>query len=616
MTTTCYRICALFVLSLNALVVQAFQPDTLFLNGSEVKTNLLPTTKVFSTSSYLSPSQALETINQQGKTITHATIGFTRETYWGAFIIKNSSQKNLTYILELESPQIDCLQVYTFSPLTIAQWALTGDAFPFHYRMIPHRNYVFPIALLPGEQKSFLLKIEKRNSSLNFPLHLWSEAAFYQNDAIENLGYGLYFGLILLCALYSILVFGFLRSPIYLWYFIWVVSSGLFVSTALGFSQQFLYPNAHDANSIFRVIIQVINLVAFLKFSQKFLQMETYTPRLGNAIHYIALFITAITLPVPFKPAIYYEYSHILLPFLNWLMVATLILIVSSAVKSFKHQRVIIIYYFAAFSALIAGAFCVVGIEFGVFAAEDFSINPFLAGSSLEYLIFSVGITYQIKKVFDERNNLTLKFAQQQKELLKAYVDGVEKERERISRELHDDIGSRLSTLNRFVTIEQSDTNLKLQEQIEHLCEDVRNMSHQLAPASLKMTGLKSKVFELATELEERKNIKVDIQFYDFPETLNEEQTIHLYRILQEAFNNIAKHADASLVDLQFFGHDDELVVTLEDNGKGFKASTTNGIGVQNMQARAASIQGVLEISSQPGKGTQLLLRVPRTNKT
>jgi signal transduction histidine kinase len=612
MTTIFYKILVGLGLCCVVLQGQGRQADTLFLHTEvDRKINLLPALRVFSTPQYLSPEKALEQIQVQGKTLPEASVGFTRDTYWATLTLKNSSTSHLSSIIEINSPQIDCLQVYTYSALKIIPWALTGDKFPFHQRLIPHRNFAFPMVLAPGESKSLLLKIEKRNSSLSFPIYLWNQTAFHQNDYTENIGYGLYFGLILLCALYSILTFGFLRNSIYFWYFVWITSSGVFVFTALGFSHQFLYPSANDFNSIFRVIIQVINLIAFLKFSQKFLRMERFTPKTDSVLHYTILFLVALAIPVPFKPPLYFEYSHILLPFLNWLMLFTLGTIIYSIIVSFNHQKIIIYYYIGAFAALIIGIFCVVAIEFGVISAERFPVDPFLIGSSLEYLIFAVGLTYQIKKVYDERNNLSFRFAQQQKELLKAYVDGVERERERISRELHDDIGSRLSTLNRFVTSGNTGGNSKLQEQIEILCEDVRSMSHELAPPALKITGLKSKVFELARELKDQRDIQVDIQFYDFPENLSDEVTMHLYRILQEAFNNISKHAEATLVDLQFFGHEDELVITIEDNGRGFSETASSGIGLQNMKARSASIHGILEINSQPGRGTQLLLRIP-----
>lgn len=615
MPTTCYKLLFFLVGLLLALQVSG-QADTLFIGAKEKKIDLLPFLRVYSTPEYITPETALQAIEDKGYKIEKATIGFTRDTYWATFNLKNASTSPIHYMLEVSNPQIDCLQVYTFSKDKISTWALTGDAFPFQRRLVKHRNFILPITLQPDEHKSVLLKIEKRNSSLNFPVFLWNEADYHHKDYVENLGYGLYAGLILLCALYSLLIFTFLRGPIYLWYFLWIVSSGAFVFTALGFSHQFLYPHAHDLNSIFRIIVEVVNLVAFLQFSQKFLRMEEYTPVVSKIIHGITVFIVAISIPLPFKPAVYFEYSHLLLPFLNGITILSLVIIIYSSVASYKSQRTIILYYFSAFTALIVGGMFVLAIEFGVVAAEQVPVNPFMVGSVLEFLIFSVGLTYQVKKIYDERNLLSFKFAQQQKELLKAYVDGVERERERISRELHDDIGSRLSTLKRFFTGKTDNAvTHQVQEQIEILYDDVRNMSHQLMPASLKISGLKNKVFELAAELENRNHIQVDIQFYDFPENLSDEMTVHIYRILQEAFTNISKHAQATVVDLQFFGHEDELVITIEDNGKGFSNSEGPGIGLQNMQARSESIQGSIEINSYPGRGTQVLLRIPKTQE-
>lgn len=612
MITTCYKYLQLIALILFALSGVAQQPDTLFLTGGETKIDLLPSTRFISSPENISPDRALHLIKEKSFALEKATIGYTRDVFWGTLVIKNRSTSPVSYLLEIENPQIDSLQLFTLTFEGIKLWVSTGDKLPFSERALPHRNFIFPIKLDANENKLLLFKIDKRNSSVNFPLNLWKDTTFYEKDSITNLGYGLYFGLTALCAIYSMLTFAFLRNTIYLWYFIWIISSAVFVATGLGFSHQFLYPNANDANSIFRVIIQVINLIAFLKFSQKFLRTETFAPVISDTIHYIALFILFVTLPLPIAPDFYFDLGHFLLPLLNWLMILNFCLVIYAAIKSYTQQRVIIAYYFGAFSALIIGVLSTVAIEFGVIEAKSFPTDPFLMGSALEYLIFSVGLTYQIKKVFDERNDLTLKFAQQQKELLKAYVDGVEKERERISQELHDNIGSRLSTLNRFASSTSKESNTKLQEQIEILCDDVRTMSHQLSPSALKMTGLKSKIFDLASELEKTSKLKIDIQFYDFNDNLEDEKAIHIYRILQEAFNNITKHAKATLVDLQFFGHTDELVITLEDNGVGFKETASSGIGIQNMQARAASLQGILELSSQPGRGTQMLLRVPQ----
>ncbi|HEY3430373.1 MAG TPA: 7TM-DISM domain-containing protein, partial [Cyclobacteriaceae bacterium] len=288
MPTTCFKLLIFFLGLFGA--TQAFsQGDTLFVTTEEEKIDLLSALNVYSTPSYITPEAALDSIASHGYKIDKATIGFTRDTYWATLNIKNTTSLSLDKILEVSNPQIDCLQVYILSKQKILPWVLTGDKFPFQQRLVEHRNFIFPFTLQPGESKSLLLKIEKRNSSLNFPVALWHETDYHQKDYVENLGYGLYAGLIVLCALYSILIFAFLRTSIYLWYFVWVVSSGIFVFTAQGFSHQFLYPSVYDLNSIFRIIIEVLNLIAFLKFSQKFLRMEEYTPVVSKTIHGIVL---------------------------------------------------------------------------------------------------------------------------------------------------------------------------------------------------------------------------------------------------------------------------------------------------------------------------------------
>ncbi len=248
--------------------------------------------------------------------------------------------------------------------------------------------------------------------------------------------------------------------------------------------------------------------------------------------------------------------------------------------------------------------------EFGLIPVESLSINPVLIGSSLETFIFSVGLTYQLSKVYNERNQLSLGLAKQQKELLKAYIEGTEKERKRISRELHDDIGSRLGSLKRFISKNESQ-NLTLEKQIDILCNDVRAMSHQLAPASASITSFRQLINQLLEETSQQE-LKTDVQFYDVPKTLSPETTHHLFRMVQEAISNVLKHAHATELDLQFFAHGNEMVMTIEDNGRGFDPkSNARGIGLQNMKARTESLNGTIEISSNPGNGTNIMIKIP-----
>ncbi|MBY0435952.1 MAG: hypothetical protein K2U26_17815 [Cyclobacteriaceae bacterium] len=90
-----------------------------------------------------------------------------------------------------------------------------------------------------------------------------------------------------------------------------------------------------------------------------------------------------------------------------------------------------------------------------------------------------------------------------------------------------------------------------------------------------------------------------------------------MYRILQEALHNIVKHAEATQVDIQSFGHENEINITVEDNGKGFDPEKQiRGLGLNQMKIRAESLGGRIEINSHPHRGTLILLQVPTETYT
>jgi signal transduction histidine kinase len=153
----------------------------------------------------------------------------------------------------------------------------------------------------------------------------------------------------------------------------------------------------------------------------------------------------------------------------------------------------------------------------------------------------------------------------------------------------------------------------ELTKQVDSLCTDIRNLSHQLAPQSIRFNSL-SQMIEQQIYLLHQAGIAVNFQQYDFPENLNLGTKGELLRIMQEALNNILKHAHAKHVDIQLFKHDKQLVITIEDDGRGFDETNHQaGIGLANMRARAESLDGTMEVSSKPGQGTSILLTIPHT---
>lgn len=200
-----------------------------------------------------------------------------------------------------------------------------------------------------------------------------------------------------------------------------------------------------------------------------------------------------------------------------------------------------------------------------------------------------------------------------QKEALALVTNTQEMERKHLANELHDDLGVRLSTLNLYlqqlpVREGQKDMVTMLKKSIT----DIRQLIRELNPRLLFEQGLRSTLDEMSQQLNRVAPPQVRIQYYDFPETLPDEIQLNLFRIAQELINNGLKHAQATHIDLQWFCRDDELILSYEDDGKGFEASSGQaGFGIQNLRQRVALLKGTIEWDSAPNAGVRVMVVVP-----
>ena len=119
------------------------------------------------------------------------------------------------------------------------------------------------------------------------------------------------------------------------------------------------------------------------------------------------------------------------------------------------------------------------------------------------------------------------------------------------------------------------------------------------------------KMKELVSEYR-KAGMSVEFQVFDFSKTIEEETGLQLYRVLQEALQNINKHAKTKDVEVQIFTHENELVMTIEDDGDGFDMENKKvGLGIKNMRMRTEQAGGEFSISSAVGDGTSIMITVP-----
>jgi signal transduction histidine kinase len=205
-------------------------------------------------------------------------------------------------------------------------------------------------------------------------------------------------------------------------------------------------------------------------------------------------------------------------------------------------------------------------------------------------------------------------------ERLRQSLMTAERERARWARELHDSIlqglGSRRVSLS---TALKSGDKARLEAAVEETIEDVardieelRALISELRPATLDQLGLAAAVEDLAARVEHGTKITLEAELEVDEGRLDPELETVVYRLVQEALNNVAKHAGASRVELQIRSTDDRLAVLISDDGEGFDpAAEYSGFGLAGMRERVELAGGELQIESVPGSGTRVSASMP-----
>ncbi len=197
-----------------------------------------------------------------------------------------------------------------------------------------------------------------------------------------------------------------------------------------------------------------------------------------------------------------------------------------------------------------------------------------------------------------------------------------EEERQRVARELHDDVGQQLALVH--MEIEQVQSRLMqnpeslerqlaaLSQRISTLSNDVRSLSHRLHPAILDDLGLGFALRSLVEEFGEREGMPASFTRINVPDDLPKQVSAALYRITQEALRNVAKHAGKTHVRVLLEAEEHEICLEIVDMGDGFdQDERVHGLGLLSMAERAHLVGGFFKIQSQLGRGTSITVKVP-----
>jgi PAS domain S-box-containing protein len=204
---------------------------------------------------------------------------------------------------------------------------------------------------------------------------------------------------------------------------------------------------------------------------------------------------------------------------------------------------------------------------------------------------------------------------------MKAMFDGQEMERRRLAKEIHDGLGQSLIAIRLLIEGKiavssevDKDALEKIRSLIDRTIDDARLMSNNLMPSVLHEFGFVTALRQMCDHVRQTTKIRVNFQVECSKFMLSTVQTVYLFRIAQEAINNILKHADASEMTVMIDQTESLLNFKISDNGKGIpqdRLKQADGNGLFNIKERVQLLKGEFEISSESGKGTEIIIVIP-----
>jgi signal transduction histidine kinase len=252
-----------------------------------------------------------------------------------------------------------------------------------------------------------------------------------------------------------------------------------------------------------------------------------------------------------------------------------------------------------------------------VYAGVERNVYLFVAAMLALILLTSLYLVHYNRRLFQEVDDLSGR----RSELAQQLISMQENTFRSISRELHDDFGQILTAIGAM--LQRAGRRLsnaadpayadvrEVQEIVQSTLEKVRSLSHALHPVVLDEVGFESAVDQYLPGFQKRTGVEVIYEKSGTGRELDRAVSIHLYRVMQEALNNVARHSQSRHASVRLRYLPDSVVLEVEDNGVGFKSPPGRGMGLVSMRERAGLMNGRLDVEKCDSGGALVRLTVP-----
>jgi signal transduction histidine kinase len=239
-------------------------------------------------------------------------------------------------------------------------------------------------------------------------------------------------------------------------------------------------------------------------------------------------------------------------------------------------------------------------------------------------VVFFCGVVvflWRQNKLLKRKRTLEILKADLQKSYTENLIKIQEEERKKFAKELHDSLGSLVTTLkNQIEQFSEPSPSTEVNKiLVKDIQEELRNICNNIMPSTLVNSGLKAAIENLLFKINTLNKLNIEFHIYGLDQRIHQDIEINVYRIIQELLNNLLKYSDADWVSLQINKIDDSLNIILEDNGFGFdiaeQRNKKSGNGLKNIFSRVFLLNGQIEYDSKSSKkGNTVIIDLPLNN--
>ncbi|MCC5929615.1 MAG: hypothetical protein JJU28_10250 [Cyclobacteriaceae bacterium] len=551
--------------------------------------------------------------------------GYTESMWWFAFRLKNSLDKENKVIFSPVGASIREGILYVFDHQNqLLEKQYSGFLYGGDKRPLKSRIVSYEIHLDPGAEYLFLLYVDSRGLNTYIPFFLDHATFYWEYETYRTAIYGIVTGILLMAAITSLLFGLYLKESIYLIFTGYLLSCLILILEEDGFLHLWLY-GAHAGQfseiviPLFVLLMSVLLLQFILRFFNINQDQMRHLRKLQTLI-WISYFFSSIIIGAFFisnhyRLNQYINFSALYIALLNIMLVFLVSLYM-------MRTRKLLSYYMMAANAILLFGFTnyVLNLQ-GIVNWHPLKPNGLIFGSIFNVFIFTIGIVYRYYQIKVEREHLQSEVYNQEKKIAISIIQAQESERQRIAKDLHDDLGGLLA----LIKLKLEDLLLhghnvqkilgELLKLMTQACKDVRYISHELMPQDIDEKDLKTMISEVLNILANQQKLQISYDIGELP-LIPSVVKINIFRIIKELLNNIIKHSEAREADIQIFQDDldKSLTLMISDNGKGMPTQVLGnvnmGLGLKNLQKRVDFLKGKLHIDTGV-HGTTIIIIIP-----